>query len=44
MSEELYRYMSFSEFVNMVQRKQLQLVSPLNWDDKYEGYVFRMMN
>lgn len=42
-SEILYRYMSFPEFVNMVQRNELQLISPLIWDDKYEGYLFHMI-
>lgn len=35
--------MSFPEFVNMVQSKQLHLVDPLKWEDKYEGYLFRML-
>ncbi len=43
MSKRLHRYMSFPEFVNMVQSKQLHLVDPLKWEDKYEGYLFRML-
>lgn len=32
--------MSFPEFVNMVQSKQLHLVDPLKWEDKYEDIYF----
>lgn len=43
MCKRLHRYMSFPEFVNMIQSGQLHLVNPLKWEDKYEGYLFRML-
>lgn len=40
---ELYRYMAFETFVDIVQSERLTFVSPLFWEDKYEGYLYRAM-
>lgn len=38
----LYRYISFEAFVDIVQSNHLTFVSPLiSWEDTYEGSVFR---
>lgn len=43
--EMLYRYMSFSEFVEMVQYERLTLVNPIAfWEDRYEGLTFKALN
>lgn len=40
---ELYRYISFEEFVNLITVKKLHYVCPTEWEDTYEGYLFRML-
>ncbi len=36
----LYRFTNFESFVDIIQRKELTLVSPSLWPDPYEGYLF----
>lgn len=36
--ENLYRFISFENFVNLVVRKKERYVRPSTWDDTYEGY------
>lgn len=39
---KLYRYISFEEFVDIVQNKKLSFVYPPEaWEDTYEGFLFR---
>lgn len=41
---DLYRYVSFPIFVDMIQSSSLTLVSPLKaWEDRYEGLVYRAL-
>lgn len=42
--ENVYRYISFENFVDIVINEKLTLVSPLSfWEDTYEGWLFRML-
>lgn len=41
---ELYRYMSFESFVDIIQSKELTFVYPFtSWDDGYEGMIFQAL-
>lgn len=40
MNRELYRYISFEDFVNLVINNKERYVRPSSWDDKFEGYLF----
>lgn len=40
---DLYRYMSFEEFMTLVTFRTLHFVDPTRWDDSYEGCAYRMM-
>lgn len=43
-NENVYRYISFENFVDVVINEKLTLVSPLSfWEDTYEGWLFRML-
>ena len=37
---DLYRYISFEDFINLVVNKKDRFVRPVCWDDKYESYIF----
>ncbi len=39
----LYRYISFEDFVNLVVLKKDRYNYPANWDDGYEGFLFSNM-
>lgn len=42
--ENVYRYISFENFVDIVINEKLTLVSPLSfWEDTYEGWLFRIL-
>ena len=41
---ELYRYISFEEFVSLITLKQLHFVQPTQWPDTYEGFIYRIFN
>ena len=36
--QDLFRYMKFSRFVEMLQTKQISAANPLIWDDQYESF------
>ena len=38
----LYRYIGFEDFVNLVVLKKDRYNYPANWDDGYEGFLFRI--
>lgn len=40
MDVQLYRYISFEDFVNLVINNKERYVRPSSWEDKYEGYLF----
>lgn len=40
---DLYRYMSFEEFMTLVTFQTLHFVDPMKWDDSYEGCAYKMM-
>jgi len=41
---DIYRYISFESFVDILQSKALTFVNPLtSWEDGYEGIVFRAL-
>lgn len=41
---ELYKYMSFEYFVDMVDSEELVFVDPFKcWPDAYEGYLFKLL-
>ena len=40
---DLYRYISFEEFMTLVTFKTLHFVKPTKWDDSYEGCAYQMM-
>ena len=43
-NKNVYRYISFENFVDVVINERLTLVSPLSfWEDTYEGWLFRML-
>ena len=43
-NKNVYRYISFESFVDVVINERLTLVSPLSfWEDTYEGWLFRML-
>lgn len=41
---DLYRYISFEEFMMLITFKSLHFVDPTKWDDSYEGCAYKMMN
>lgn len=41
---DLYRYIPFESFIDLVQSKELTFVSPItSWEDTYEGILYRAM-
>ena len=40
MSKELYRYISFEDFINLTINNKDRFVRPFYWHDKYEGFLF----
>lgn len=40
---ELYRYIPFETFADIVANKQLNLVSPAYWEDTYEGWFWNTL-
>lgn len=40
---KLYRYISLVEFLEITMCKQLRLKHPVNWPDKYEGYLYNAL-
>ena len=43
MSKNLYRYISFEDFVNLAINNKERYVRPVSWEDEYEGYLFTHM-
>ena len=43
MSKELYRYISFEDFVNLTVNNKERYVRPATWTDEYEGFLFSRM-
>ncbi len=43
MSEKLYRYISFEDFINLVINHKDRFTCPSSWEDEYEGYLFSCM-
>lgn len=43
MNRELYRYVSFEDFINLVINNKVRFVRPSSWKDEYEGYLFSHM-
>lgn len=41
---DLYRYISFEEFVSLITWKKLHFVQPTQWPDTYEGFIYRIFN
>lgn len=39
----LYRYISFEEFINLITIKCFHYVNPTNWQDVYEGAMFKAL-
>ncbi len=39
----LYRFISFPAFVNLVEKQVERYVSPISWEDTYEGYLLRLI-
>lgn len=39
----LYRYISFEEFMNLLTTKQMHYVNPTKWQDVYEGAMFKAL-
>lgn len=39
--EYLYKYMTFEQFVDLIENKQLYLTNITSWEDVYEGYTIR---
>lgn len=37
----IYKYMSFEQFISMIELKRLYLTKILQWEDIYEGYSFK---
>lgn len=44
MTDNIYRFMSFPQLVDVVQRSALTLVHPSLWQDPYEGFIFRCLS
>ena len=42
-NESLYRFTLFESLVDIIQTKELTLISPSLWDDPYESYAFSSM-
>lgn len=40
---KLYRYISLTEFLEITMCKRLRLKHPVNWPDKYEGYLYQAL-
>lgn len=40
---ELYRFISFEDFVNLFCNKKDKFINPFSWDDKYEGCLYSWM-
>lgn len=41
---ELYRYISFEVFIDIVINKKLTLLSPAKWEDSYEGWLLKELS
>lgn len=41
---DLYRYISFEEFMSIVTLKHLHFVQPTQWADTYEGCLYKMLD
>ena len=41
---DLYRYISFEEFMSIVTLKHLHFVQPTQWADTYEGCMYRLLD
>ena len=41
---DLYRYISFEEFVSLITLNHLHFVQPTQWPDTYEGFIYRIFN
>lgn len=39
----LYRFISFPAFANLVEKQVERYVSPISWEDTYEGYLLRLI-
>ena len=40
---DVYRYVSFEEFMSLITFHTLHFVDPMQWDDSYEGCIYRMI-
>ena len=40
---DLYRYISFEDFINLTINNKDRFVRPSSWDDRYEEYLFSHM-
>lgn len=40
---DLYRYISFEEFMSIVTLNRMHYVQPLQWADTYEGYIYQVL-
>lgn len=41
---ELYRYISFQSFCELVFNSELTFKQPKTWPDQYEGYIYRLLD
>lgn len=41
---DLYRYMSFEAFMDIVVNQKLTLLSPAKWEDSYEGWLLKELS
>lgn len=39
----IYRFISFESFVDLIQKRELAFINPTLWDDPYEGFIFAAM-
>ena len=44
MRKQLYRFISFEDFINLVINNKDRFVQPSVWDDGYEGYLFSSLD
>ena len=44
MTGELYRFISFETFINLVVMKKDMFKRPCKWDDSYEGFMFALLD
>lgn len=41
---KLYRIVSFPEFINLIECREVRFVKPVMWEDTYEGYMLRLLD